>query len=290
MPDETGGVYELVTGEGATCDHDGHCTPTPGSDADGKPALIEFTNTHTPETVHVGKTCIDRDNADGTRPESLAVWLLSSVWDQSNGWPTPQYGFSSKQDVTFTDLKNPFTESIPADELLENGQSGECVPGSYAYGRSCIVLTPPDKTEGGGSAEAGGSTESGGSTVANVWEGEFTDLPKYHNGELIRYVVTEQQVSGYDASLVIGNASDSNAITCTDCSSSGPVVGLTGTDEPTVDTLQFQLSNRRQMALPSTGGTGTHRGMAAGFMLMAAACMGGAWALASGNRRKEGVQ
>lgn len=292
VPDETGGVYELVTGEGATCDHDGHCTPTPGSDADGKPALIEFTNTHTPETahVHVGKTWIDRDNADGTRPESLAVWLLSSMWDQSNGWPTPQYGFSSKRDVTFTDLKNPFTESIPADELLENGQSGECVPGSYAYGRSCIVLTPPDKTEGGGSAEAGGSTESGGSTVANVWEGEFTDLPKYHNGELIRYVVTEQQVSGYDASLVIGNASDSNAITCTDCSSSGPVVGLTGTDEPTVDTLQFQLSNRRQMALPSTGGTGTHRGMAAGFMLMAAACMGGAWALASGNRRKEGVQ
>lgn len=290
--DETGGVYELVTGEGATCDHDGHCAPTPGSDADGKPALIEFTNTHTPETVrvHVGKTWIDRDNADGTRPESLAVWLLSSVWDQSNGWPTPQYGFSSKQDVTFTDLKNPFTESIPADELLENGQSGECVPGSYAYGRSCIVLTPPDKTEGGGSAEAGGGTESGGSTVTNVWEGEFTDLPKYHNGELIRYVVTEQQVSGYDASLVIGNASDSNAITCTDCSSSGPVVGLTGTDEPTVDTLQFQLSNRRQMALPSTGGTGTHRGMAAGFMLMAAACMGGAWALARGNRRKEGVQ
>ena len=292
VPDETGGMYELVTGKGATCDNDGHCAPTPGSDADGKPALIEFTNTHTPETVrvHVGKTWIDRDNADGTRPESLAVWLLSSVWDQSNGWPTPQYGFSSKQDVTFTELKNPFTESIPADELLENGQSGECVPGSYAYGRSCIVLTPPDKTEGGGSAEAGGGTESGGSTVTNVWEGEFTDLLKYHNGELIRYVVTEQQVSGYDASLVIGNASDSNAITCTDCSSSGPVVGLTGTDEPTVDTLQFQLSNRRQMALPSTGGTGTHRGMAAGFMLMAAACMGGAWALARGNRRKEGVQ
>mgnify|MGYP006922446153 CR=1 FL=1 len=38
------------------------------------------------------------------------------------------------------------------------------------------MLTPPDKTEGGGSAEAGGGTESGGSTVANVWEGEFTDL------------------------------------------------------------------------------------------------------------------
>lgn len=269
---DAGGAYELVTGEGTTCDNDGHCTPTPGSDADGKPALIEFTNRHEPETVsvHVGKTWIDRDNADGTRPGSLAVWLLSSVWDQSNGWPTPQYGFSSKQDVTFTELKNPFTESIPADKLLENGDWGECVKGSYAYGRSCLVLTPSTEQED-----------------RNKWNGEFTDLPKYYRGQLIRYVVTEQQVDGYDASLVIGDGGESGAITCADCSDGNPAVGLTG---ESASPLQFQLINQRQMELPSTGGAGMHHGLAAGFMIMAVALMGGAGALARGSRCKEGVQ
>lgn len=81
----------------------------PINDGNGNQSGYELTNTHTPEvtTVTVKKQWDDGTGATPLHhPDTVTVWLLSSVWEGSNGWPVPQ--------------------------------ESQC--GALAQGRSCVVL------------------------------------------------------------------------------------------------------------------------------------------------------
>ena len=73
------------------------CVFTPTVSSTDKEKDFQVTNTHTPETttLNVTKQWDDDSDSDNGRPNSLTIWVLSSIWNGKNdqplpGWPTPQ--------------------------------------------------------------------------------------------------------------------------------------------------------------------------------------------------------
>nr|WP_236037003.1 Cna B-type domain-containing protein [Bifidobacterium simiiventris] len=153
----------------------------------GKFELFTITNKHTTATVAVtvNKRWEDQQDFNGQRPDSVTLWLLSSVWTGSNGWPVPQYN-ASENDTCASTNKD-------------------------IWGRSCIVLTKDDAKKiaasdgSAGTAADSDTTDGSGSsqttTDPDVWTYTFKNLPKFYKGQLIRYSVTEQRVPNYQATI-----------------------------------------------------------------------------------------
>lgn len=163
------------------------CVFKPTDSSTDKEKDFQVTNTHTPETttLSVTKQWDDDSDSDNGRPNSLTIWVLSSIWNGKNdqplpGWPTPQNN-SMCSDPKDTKAKNP-------------------------VGVSCAVLTK-DKAKNAvttteassdGAKETAGSSGSDTTNVAsNEWAYAFTNLPKYYKGKEIHYSVTEEAVNGY---------------------------------------------------------------------------------------------
>lgn len=265
------------------------CVFTPTGSSTEKEKDFQVTNTHTPETttLSVTKQWDDDSDSDNGRPNSLTIWVLSSIWNGKNdqplpGWPTPQNN-SMCSDPKDTKAKNP-------------------------VGVSCAVLTK-DKAKNAvttteassdGAKETAGSSGSDTTNVAsNEWAYAFTNLPKYYKGKEIHYSVTEEAVNGYKPVSLTGGktvpqqpnqsetgADESNAQTAAADPNTATDESQDSTDgtNATAESWNYQLTNKyTAVKLPSTGGEGDGTYMRAGLI----ALLVGTLCLAMALRRKE---
>lgn len=261
-------------------------TPTGSSE---KEKDFQVTNKHTPETttLNVTKQWDDDSDSDNGRPNSLTIWVLSSIWNGKNdqplpGWPTPQNN-SMCSDPKDTEAKNP-------------------------VGVSCAVLTKDNaknavtttEASSDGAKETAGSSGSDTTNVAsNEWAYAFTNLPKYYKGKEIHYSVTEEAVNGYKPVSLTGGktvpqqpnqsetgADESNAQTAASDPNTATDESQDSTDgtNATAESWNYQLTNKyTAVKLPSTGGEGDGTYMRAGLI----ALLVGTLCLAMALRRKE---
>lgn len=266
------------------------CVFTPTGSSTEKEKDFQVTNKHTPETttLNVTKQWDDDSDSDNGRPNSLTIWVLSSIWNGKNdqplpGWPTPQNN-SMCSDPKDTKAKNP-------------------------VGVSCAVLTKKDNAKNAvatteassdGAKETAGSSGSDTTNVAsNEWAYAFTNLPKYYKGKEIHYSVTEEAVNGYKPVSLTGGktvpqqpnqsetgADESNAQTAAADPNTATDESQDSTDgtNATAESWNYQLTNKyTAVKLPSTGGEGDRTYMRAGLI----ALLVGTLCLAMALRRKE---
>ena len=265
------------------------CVFTPTGSSTEKEKDFQVTNKHTPETttLNVTKQWDDDSDSDNGRPNSLTIWVLSSIWNGKNdqplpGWPTPQNN-SMCSDPQDTKAKNP-------------------------VGVSCAVLTKDNaknavtttEASSDGAKETAGSSGSDTTNVAsNEWAYAFTNLPKYYKGKEIHYSVTEEAVNGYKPVSLTGGktvpqqpnqsetgADESNAQTAAADPNTATDESQDSTDgtNATAESWNYQLTNKyTAVKLPSTGGEGDGTYMRAGLI----ALLVGTLCLAMALRRKE---
>lgn len=265
------------------------CVFTPTGSSTEKEKDFQVTNKHTPETttLNVTKQWDDDSDSDNGRPNSLTIWVLSSIWNGKNdqplpGWPTPQNN-SMCSDPKDTKAKNP-------------------------VGVSCAVLTKDNaknavattEASSDGAKETAGSSGSDTTNVAsNEWAYAFTNLPKYYKGKEIHYSVTEEAVNGYKPVSLTGGktvpqqpnqsetgADESNAQTAAADPNTATDESQDSTDgtNATAESWNYQLTNKyTAVKLPSTGGEGDRTYMRAGLI----ALLVGTLCLAMALRRKE---
>ena len=265
------------------------CVFTPTGSSTEKEKDFQVTNKHTPETttLNVTKQWDDDSDSDNGRPNSLTIWVLSSIWNGKNdqplpGWPTPQNN-SMCSDPKDTKAKNP-------------------------VGVSCAVLTKDNaknavtttEASSDGAKETAGSSGSDTTNVAsNEWAYAFTNLPKYYKGKEIHYSVTEEAVNGYKPVSLTGGktvpqqpnqsetgADESNAQTAAADPNTATDESQDSTDgtNATAESWNYQLTNKyTAVKLPSTGGEGDGTYMRVGLI----ALLVGALCLAMALRRKE---
>lgn len=265
------------------------CVFKPTDSSTDKEKDFHVTNTHTPETttLNVTKQWDDDSDSDNGRPNSLTIWVLSSIWNGKNdqplpGWPTPQNN-SMCSDPQDTKAKNP-------------------------VGVSCAVLTKDNaknavtttEASSDGAKETAGSSGSDTTNVAsNEWAYAFTNLPKYYKGKEIHYSVTEEAVNGYKPVSLTGGktvpqqpnqsetgADESNAQTAAADPNTAADESQDSTDgtNATAESWNYQLTNKyTAVKLPSTGGEGDGTYMRAGLI----ALLVGTLCLAMALRRKE---
>lgn len=265
------------------------CVFKPTDSSTDKEKDFHVTNTHTPETttLNVTKQWDDDSDSDNGRPNSLTIWVLSSIWNGKNdqplpGWPTPQNN-SMCSDPQDTKAKNP-------------------------VGVSCAVLTKDNaknavtttEASSDGAKETAGSSGSDTTNVAsNEWAYAFTNLPKYYKGKEIHYSVTEEAVNGYKPVSLTGGktvpqqpnqsetgADESNAQNAAADPNTATDESQDSTDgtNATAESWNYQLTNKyTAVKLPSTGGEGDGTYMRAGLI----ALLVGTLCLAMALRRKE---
>ncbi|MBR0093170.1 MAG: Cna B-type domain-containing protein, partial [Lachnospiraceae bacterium] len=191
-----------------------------------------ITNTHEPEVITVSgkKTWNDADNQDGKRPDSITITLFAdgeevattveangrqnpttvraegnsgNVWSYS--WTNlPKYaagkngveiqytvqeaaveGYNAKVDgVNITNEHKPETITISGEKIWDDAEDQD--------GKRPDSITVNLRAEGKGEP-----VDSMTVTAEDNWKYEFTDLPKYENGEEIQYSVEEIEVDGY---------------------------------------------------------------------------------------------
>ena len=264
------------------------CVFTPTGSSTEKEKDFQVTNKHTPETttLNVTKQWDDDSDSDNGRPNSLTIWVLSSIWNGKNdqplpGWPTPQN--NSMCSDPGTKAKNP-------------------------VGVSCAVLTKDNakkavtttEASSDGAKETAGSSGSDTTNVAsNEWAYAFTNLPKYYKGKEIHYSVTEEAVNGYKPVSLTGGktvpqqpnqsetgADESNAQTAAADPNTATDESQDSTDgtNATAESWNYQLTNKyTAVKLPSTGGEGNGNTMRVGLIVL----LVGTLCLAMALRRKE---
>ncbi|MCH9275348.1 Cna B-type domain-containing protein [Bifidobacterium amazonense] len=208
-------------------------TETP-ADADHPNEQFAITNKHTPETVSltVNKVWDDAQNFNGQRPKNVTVWLLTSLWDAGNGWPEPQ---SYK-------CKGSKAENVSCVVLSESSKATTSDSDSTGSDTTAADTAQSDTAQSD-TVESASDTDAQADSTDDTWTYTFKDLPKYRNGKLLRYSVTEEAVDDYTASLT-DDTTYPNADGQT--GSGDAAADQTGTTRTTTDVnaYRFTLSNR----------------------------------------------
>ena len=265
------------------------CVFKPTDSSTDKEKDFHVTNTHTPETItlNVTKQWDDDSDSDNGRPNSLTIWVLSSIWNGKNdqplpGWPTPQ---------------NNSMCSDPEDTKAKNPVGVSCAVLTKNKAKNAVATT---EASSDGAKETAGSSGSDTTNVAsNEWAYAFTNLPKYYKGKEIHYSVTEEAVNGYKPVSLTGGktvpqqpnqsetgADESNAQTAAADPNTATDESQDSTDgtNATAESWNYQLTNKyTAVKLPSTGGEGDGTYMRAGLI----ALLVGTLCLAMALRRKE---
>lgn len=265
------------------------CVFTPTASSTDKEQDFQVTNKHTPETttLNVTKQWDDDSDSDNGRPNSLTIWVLSSIWNGKNdqplpGWPTPQ---------------NNSMCSDPKDTKAKNPVGVSCAVLTQDNAKNAVTTT---EASSDGAKETAGSSGSDTTNVASdEWAYAFTNLPKYYKGKEIHYSVTEEAVNGYKPVSLTGGktvpqqpnqsetgADESNAQTAAADPNTATDESQDSTDgtNATAESWNYQLTNKyTAVKLPSTGGEGDGTYMRAGLI----ALLVGTLCLAMALRRKE---
>ncbi|MDY5325351.1 MAG: Cna B-type domain-containing protein [Gemmiger sp.] len=188
------------------------------------------TNTYSPTTtnVNVAKVWRDAENQDGKRPQEITVWLWinNEKSDQKitlnldNNWrdsfkdllirddDDAPYVYTVEEDLSW-DEENNYTNTITGDAedgfFITNTHTPETVDisGSKTWNDGdnqdgirpdsiTIHLWADDVEKASKIVEEGANGD---------WTWSFENLPKYKNGQEIRYAITEDAVKGYDAEV-----------------------------------------------------------------------------------------
>ncbi len=195
-----------------------------------------ITNTHTPETVDVKgtKTWDDEDNQDGKRPGSITVHLLKAGQSISSVTVTAADGWSwsftnlPKYENGGSMIRYGVSEEIAEGYTPSYGSTGSYnITNSYTPGKVAVEV---DKSWLDGSNQDGIRPDSievvlvkdGEDTditmklnAAGNWEGVFSDLDEYEDGEKISYSVRELNVPEGYQSTVRGDMTKGYTITNT---------------------------------------------------------------------------
>ena len=177
-----------------------------------------ITNSYTPETMTIAgeKTWNDSNDQDGKRPSKITVNLMKSVDGQA---PSK---VASKEVSQADDWKYSFKDQpkYEGGKEITYSISEETVAHytSQVNGYNLTNSYSPEKTEVSGSKTwddadnqdgkrpasitvhllANGSlVDSKTVSAADAWSYRFSDLPKYKNGEVITYSISEASVAGY---------------------------------------------------------------------------------------------
>ncbi|GGP17037.1 Cna B-type domain-containing protein [Oceanobacillus neutriphilus] len=187
--------------------------------------------------IPVEKVWDDANNQDGNRPESIEVTLLANgektdvenvILSNENGW---QGSFTNLPELDNSGDKITYTVAeVNVPEQYESNIAGEAADGfvitnSYTPG---IVEIPVEKVWEDTNNQDGARPDGiivrlladGEATVrfiilneANNWEGSFTDLDEYQDGERINYTVVESNVPAKYESAISGDSEDGYTIT-----------------------------------------------------------------------------
>ena len=178
-----------------------------------------ITNTHTPDqlSITVSKVWADNNNQDGIRPNDITVSLLANgedtgktlVLSNGNGWTgsfTDLDKYSGGQQIAYT-----------VKEVSVAGYTS-VITGDMATGFTVTNAHTPETTSVSGSKTWADNNNQDGKrpdsitihllkngeivdtkvvTANDGWAWTFENLPKYENGTLIRYTVSEDAVTDY---------------------------------------------------------------------------------------------
>lgn len=250
------------------------CVFTPTGSSTDKEMDFQVTNKHTPETttLNVTKQWDDDSDSDNGRPNSLTIWVLSSIWNGKNdqplpGWPTPQ---------------NNSMCSDPKDTKAKNPVGVSCAVLTQDNAKNAVTTT---EASSDGAKETAGSSGSDTTNVASdEWAYAFTNLPKYYKGKEIHYSVTEEAVNGYKPVSLTGGktvpqqpnqsetgADENNAQTAAADPNTATDESQDSTDgtNATAESWNYQLTNKyTAVKLPSTGGEGNGNTMRVGLIVL----------------------
>ena len=187
------------------------------ADVDG----MNITNSHIPETTEISgtKTWDDNDNQDGKRPSSITVNLLANgklnqsktvSADASGNWTysftgLPKYANGHEIVYSVTEDAVAGYETAVNGYNLTNTHTPETVDvsGTKTWndannqdGKRPTEITV-NLLEDGEKIQSKQVT----SDASGNWNYSFTDLPKYANGQLITYTVTEDAVADYTTNI-----------------------------------------------------------------------------------------
>lgn len=216
-----------------------------------------ITNTHAPETVAVtvNKVWDDAQNFNGQRPDSVTVWLLTSLWDNSNGWPEPQGDKCEESNKEIWGVscmvltsKDKVQEPSSGDSGSGAGDTGDTSSPRPESGSAESGTTESDSHTGKTGADEPNTSESESdidaqtAATGDTWTYTFTNLPKYRNGKLLRYSVTEEAVDDYTATFADDTKYDQQS---GESGESGSTSDADGSAKSAgVDAYRFTLSNR----------------------------------------------
>ena len=189
-----------------------------------------ITNSHNPEKVAVSgtKTWVDNNDQDGVRPASITVNLLadgekidSVTVTAENDWSWNFENLAKYRDqgtlVVYTVTEN-------AVEGYTTEVNGYNITNTHAPEKTSVNVVKAwvDNDDQDGIRPADitvkllADGEDTGKTLVlstgNNWNGAFTDLDKYADGEEIIYTVAEDAVSGYET-VITGTQTEGYTIT-----------------------------------------------------------------------------
>ena len=196
-----------------------------------------ITNSHTPEatSIEVTKVWDDNNNQDGVQPEEVVVELLKDkqetgsrkTLNKENQWKETFTGLAKYEDgdeieysVKEVEISDKYTASIKETE-----ENKFTITNSHTPETTSIEVTKEwnDNNDQDGIRPTTVQVEllKNNQPTGNIltikkayrWEGEFSDLPVYENGEKIQYTVREVEVpNGYTTS---GEGTEANQYTIT---------------------------------------------------------------------------
>ena len=238
--------------------------------------LYDFTliNTHEVERINLNgaKTWDDVDNQDGVRPDSITVRLLANgeevesvVVTNETNWefefinlPKYQNGEEINYTIQEDDVEGYSTEI--------NGMN---IVNSYTPGQTSInVVKAWDDAQNQDGIRPGSITvkllangkDTGQKlilTAENNWQGDFTELDLYSNGELIEYTIEEIAVDGYKE-VITGTSEDGFVITNSYRPEDPEESGKETPDDPDPEDPKGSEESDEDSNLPKTGEGATY--------------------------------
>ena len=182
-----------------------------------KGTLTTLTNKHVPEVTSISgtKTWKDNDNQDGKRPTSITVNLLAdgNVYDSKTVTATTNWTYAfDNLPVYENGQKITYAVSEDAVAGYETAIDGFNITNSYTPETTSVsgqkVWDDANNQDGKRPNSIkvrllanGTEVATKDVTAADNWAYNFTDLPKYANGEEIVYTVTEDAVPDYTTAI-----------------------------------------------------------------------------------------
>ena len=211
---------------------EGYTTSIAGNDDLG----YTVTNSYKPEEtqVKVQKIWTDNNNQDGKRPASVVVRLLADGADsgktvelcEANQWQASFDGLDKKaagKDIVYTVAE----DAVDAyhSEIRGSAVSGYYINNIHEPEKRNITVRKiwnDNDNQDGNRPERiiyrlkanGIEVDSKAVTDTGDWQWTFNGLPKYKDGELINYTVSEDRIEGYTSSIS-GNMTDGFTVTNT---------------------------------------------------------------------------